>query len=555
MLRRLDFRCSERRAGAHARKGRAVTPALALAASLPLLTVGCADSPGSTGDEVGSASEDETGESGEETGETGLPPTLPPLDAPPPTTVQGRLVPATPVESPETELDPRVPEERSMLLAMGYGDEVTAPGEDLLDQTLTGASAPADGAAPRRLTRFVHLADVQLTDDESPTRVAAVDSPGVISASFRPQETYACHALAAIVRTINAYDAEDPYDFVVLGGDNADSAQRNELTWFRDLLDGGVEVHCDSGDDDDPEAGPNNDPKDPLVSEGLRPAWRWVSGNHDILVQGNFTLSSQASIALGDQAQGGTRDWSMPGGPVVTGTIVADPLRELLDEVALMNLMLETSDGHGITAAAVESGKAEYTFDAGDEVRVIVISTAAATGAATGVYRQAQVDSFLRNALDDAEADGKWVIVTSHHASGSLFDGSGLGGTMVPDALTSDQFRDLLGEYPNVIMHLAGHSHVHSARPIGTASGHSYWELRTAAIADHPHQFREIEIWDEDNGFLSIRGVALDYSVEGDPLSQMHRTLGTMDHTSGWNPDDGMGGVTDRNVRLFVPKP
>src|SRR5690606_24520507 len=127
--------------------------------------------------------------------------------------------------------------EREMLLAMGYGDVQEVAGDaTTADLMLDGSAAPAPGANRQRLTRFIHLADVQLADDESPARVALVDSPGAISGAYRPEESYACHALASVIRTINAYDAVDPYDFVVLGGDNADNAQLNEHTWFRDLL-------------------------------------------------------------------------------------------------------------------------------------------------------------------------------------------------------------------------------------------------------------------------------------------------------------------------------
>lgn len=525
---------------------RCATSTLLVVATCLAGAAGCAD-------DGGSADAETSGTEGE-SGDTGLEPTLPPLDAPPPSTADRRFEPVTVMAEDPTDLDPRVPAERDMLLAMGYGDSQEVAGDTVVERTLDGSPAPTPGANRQRLTRFIHLADAQLADDESPARVVAVDSPGAISGAYRPQESYACHALASVVRTINAYDAEDPYDFVVLGGDNADNAQLNEHTWFRDILDGGVEVHCDSGDDDDPVAGPNNDPKDALVSEGLRPAWRWVTGNHDILVQGNFPVAPRQSEALGSEASSGTRDWSMPGGPMVTGTVVADEMRRLLTEPEVIDFVRATGDGHGLSQATSDYGKAEYVFDAGENVRVIVISTAAATGAATGVYRQAQVDDFLRNALDEAEADGMWVIIASHHGYNSIEDGSGLGGNTVADALTADQFASLLGEYANVLMHLAAHSHVHTATVIAPSSGNPYWELKTAAIADHPHQFRQLEVWDEDNGYVSVHGLALDYVRDDDPLAAEHYRQGVMDLSSGWNSDPGVGTAADRNVRLYVPK-
>ena len=115
------------------------------------------------------------------------------------------------------------------------------------------------------------------------------------------------------MRTINAVNAEDAVDFVVLGGDNADSAQTNEVQWYLDIMDGAPVVHCDSGIDDDPVPGEANDPKDPFAPVGLDVPWYWVMGNHDVLVQGNFAIAGREDEPRCDVA-GATRDWSMPVG-------------------------------------------------------------------------------------------------------------------------------------------------------------------------------------------------------------------------------------------------
>ena len=330
--------------------------------------------------------------------------------------------------------------------------------------------------------------------------------------------------------------------------------QNNQNQWVRDILDGGIEINCHSGEDDDPNAGELNDPKDPFVSEGLNMPWKWVTGNHDVLVQGNFPVASYRDDAVGINADGGTRDWSQAGGPVVQGTVPADPKRSLFDEGELLAFLLETSDGpDGIDQQTVDSGRANYWFDSAT-LRVIVISTASPTGAATGVFRQEHVDNFLRGALDDAEADGQWVIIASHHGSTSLADGTGLGGTLVDDALTPTQFEDLLGEYPNVLAHFAAHSHVHRVRAITPSTGHAYWQVHTSALIDYPYQMRRVAVTDEDNGFVSITGVAVNFSVEGDEMANEGRVHALIDHTSGWG-EGGYGEVTDRNVRLWITKP
>ncbi|MES1171488.1 MAG: metallophosphoesterase, partial [Actinomycetota bacterium] len=181
--------------------------------------------------------------------------------------------------------------------------------------------------AGQRLVRFVHLTDVQLADDESPLRVASLDARGSTQSAFRPQEAHMCRVLSAMVRTINALP---DIDLVLLGGDNIDNAQSNELDWFLGIMNGG-KVDCDSGTDDDPLQGPSNDPKDPFVSAGLAVPWYWVTGNHDIMPQGTVPLTDDArGLAVGDTTELGTRDWSKPGGPVTSSKVIADARRALL---------------------------------------------------------------------------------------------------------------------------------------------------------------------------------------------------------------------------------
>lgn len=441
------------------------------------------------------------------------------------------------------------------LLAEGFGDTKLVAGEPIQSITLDGSAAPAPGPKATMLTRFVHLADTQLADDESPARLVSFDTPGATRGAFRPQEGHECRVLNAAVRTINFYHQQSKVDFVLLGGDNADNAQTNEVDWFNAILNGADRVECDSGDDDDPVAGPDNDPKDAFIAEGLKMPWRWVMGNHDILNQGNFPVEPKRNVAVGVVAVSGTRDWSQPGGPIVSGQVIADERRAFLSRPELLAKISQDQDGHGIDTAVVQYGKAYYTFDIEKTpLRVLVIDSAASTGGSEGVIHQSDVDAFMKPALDQAKAEGKWVILTSHHSSFSMGNGVGLGGAEQEDALTPEQFQGFVGQYDNVLMHLAGHTHVHEQRKIEPPGGHAYWELKTAALADFPHQMRVIEIYDQDNGYLSIRGVALDYSTEGDPIAADGRQRGVIDFTSGWVPD-GRGEKSARNVELWIQKP
>jgi hypothetical protein len=475
---------------------------------------------------------------------------LAPLAGVPPLTTERTLkVLHAVVDMPS--LNPSVPEEMDRMLMEGFGDVAVGPGEPIVPATLDDTAPPSPGPMPKLLTRFVHLADAQLADDESPERLAVFDSPGLFGSAFRPQEGHECRILNAAVRTINAFHRKTPVDFVLLGGDNADSAQTNEVSWFMSILDGAKSVECDSGKDDDPVAGPDNDPKDPFVAEGLLVPWRWVTGNHDILIQGNFPVSGHIEGAVGNNAYAGARDWSLPGAPVVKGEVTEDARRLPLDRAALMKQVGGTGDGHGIGVAERTSGKAYYWFDiAGSKVRIVVLDTAAETGGPNGVIHQADVDRFIKPALDQAKRDQKWVILTSHHGARTIGDGSMLGQQQI-DALPAEAWRAFVGGYDNVLLHLAGHTHVHRVSKNAPPGGHAYWELETSALADYPSQMRVMEVWDQDNGFVAIRGIALDYGTDNDPIAEDGRRRSIVDLTSGFEEDRTM----QRNVELWIKKP
>jgi len=212
-------------------------------------------------------------------------------------------------------------------------------------------------------------------------------------------------------------------------------------------------------------------------------------------------------------------------------------------------------DGHGIDAAVLDYGAAFYGFDLGDSVRVLVLDTAAAhVGGADGLLLREDLERFVVPAIAQARDDGKYVILTSHHASTALRDGDVFGGSFQPTAVLADELRAVVGTFDNVLMHLAGHTHIHRVRPVAPAGGHAYWEAESAALADFPHQMRLIEVHDMDNGFLVIRMVAMDFTTEGDPVSAEGKALGVIDYTSGWEAD-ARGEAESRNVDLWIPVP
>ncbi len=517
------------------------------------LTLGC-------GSGASSASGDETTDAATDTAADASPPdTGVDTAAPDVGTVARVLHPTHALE--DTSNNPSIPANLPPYVSGGYGDFEWLPGEPHTARTLDGSAVPAWGANPKMLLRFVHLSDLQVADDESPARVADTDSKGQTNAALRPQDAYMCQLLNAAVRTIDGLNKLVPIQFVVLGGDNVDSAQNNELDWVLGILNGGHSVQCDSGVHDDLVPGPGNDPKDPFDPPGLDMPWWWVSGNHDELVQGNLMVGgtlAAASPATGTFSTLGTRSYANAQhlGLIVHTGIVADARREQMHTTTLMSRIAAMGDGHGIGAAQVTRGKGYYHFDVdGTPLRFVVLDSAADTGGAGGIIHRADVDQFVKPALDEAKALGKSVILVSHHAVSTLTSDGGTFGSTQSDAMLADDWKSFVGAYGNVLFSMVGHNHAHDVNQIQPTTGAPWWEVMTASIADFPHQFRLIEIWDGDNGWLMLRATVVDLDMDGDAFGTEARKLGIIDYTTGWSALREPGPPTKRNVELWARKP
>jgi len=470
-----------------------------------------------------------------------------------PLTDARRLQPViTPLPEPEypSLVDPDV---RNTLMLKGYGDWDEAPGEPCLENS--EAKPPKRGPKARRLLRFAYLTDINIVDDESPARAVNADQPTTFSRAFRPQESEICHMANAMVRTLNEVHAQAPLQLVLLGGNLIDNAQQNELGWALAILNGADRVECDSGADTDlvPDV---KDGKDPFNAPGLAMPFYWVTGNHDLLMQGALApVGPYAAFAVGETPGPGfaRRDFDQPGGPATMNPTAADARRAFLTRTDLMRRIAEDGDGHGLSAKQVESGKAFYSFDIDDTpLRFVVLDTAAESGSAEGLLRRGDVAAHVRPMLDEARADKKWVLLAAHHRAVGLADGANFNGNVQEDALSADEWLAVLGEYPNILYSLAGHEradHVEQLVPGGL------WELTSAALGDYPHQARVMELWDEDNGYVSLEAIYVDMDMRGDSVAEQGRHLGLMDHASGWNPVFASGITEGRNVRVFAKKP
>ena len=474
------------------------------------------------------------------------------------TTRERTIVPRHARTRGDAGANPADPNALGDYLERGFGALDQRPGDPYVTRVLDGPTKPPPpGSNARSLVRFAHLADLQIADDESPTRAGQYDGIGATSAALRPHDPYLCHMANAAVRTINALHARAPLSFTLLGGDNADSAQSNEIDWVLGILSGSDVVECDSGEDDDLVPGPSNDGKDPFRAEGLRMPWKWVTGNHDILVQGNFVVRDYAEEVVGRRAGSGTRryDGAFRGAIDRGDFVVPDPKRAVLTGPELMAKVGGHGDGHGIGHAERASGRATYTFDVdGAPLRVLVIDTAHPNGGSEGVITRSEVERVIKPALDRAKAEGKWVILAAHHAVSNLGDGTAHGGLAAPDALSPAQWTALLGRYDNVLFSMVGHSHRHRVAAIRPARGHAFWEIMTASLADYPHQFRLIDVLDQDNGWLMLRATAVDFSFEDDPIAAEGKKRGVVDFTSGWLPAEDVS-ASDKNVEVWIKRP
>ncbi|MGI8845929.1 MAG: metallophosphoesterase family protein [Thermoleophilaceae bacterium] len=158
------------------------------------------------------------------------------------TTAGGTLVPGG-------DLDPAKP---------GFLGLTTGPPSKLAVRQLPSAEAQS-GRLKRRmsLSYFAYLTDIHVADEESPARFDSLGPAQVNSSAWRPQEALQPQTVNAEIRHLNAFAAASPNagargrraatDLALLGGDQADNQQENELTWVRQLLEGGQVVDPNSG--------------------------------------------------------------------------------------------------------------------------------------------------------------------------------------------------------------------------------------------------------------------------------------------------------------------
>jgi metallophosphoesterase (TIGR03767 family) len=463
-----------------------------------------------------------------------------------------------------------------------------------------------DGAlAGEAIACIVHITDLHVTDAQSPARFEFVNrywqDPRFreLLTMQRPQETLNAHAIAAMVRAINdvvggALTGLSP-QFVAMTGDSIDNTQRNELTNFLALFDGG-NVRPDSGapgydgvqradwpgeiywkPDGAPDAdifqsalgfphqpGLLEDAGEPFESAGLRLPWLGCYGNHEEVCQGvGLVTPALAEAMTGSRKPVGPPPGLDPDRAVEAFTdrpeefmageaieVPVDPERRPISRSEFIDAHVR-SGAHGFNAHNRDSGLAYYVHDAG-AVRFITLDTVCDAGGADGSVdapqlhwlerRLEEVHSFFRS-RDGAEVrtpnTDRYVVLLSHHGSDALSNPRG--------ERRADELLRLLERFGNVVLWLNGHTHFNRIVP-----RNGFWEVTTSSIVDWPCQARLVELFKTRDGGLAIGCTMLDHDGYG--LAGLHRELAGNVPFRGYAAGSG-GRPEDRNAILLLPQP
>lgn len=387
-------------------------------------------------------------------------------------------------------------------------------------------SDPFDTSGLTLVARIIHVSDTHVVDEESPARFAGAQF--ITRSAWRPYEAYSTQLFDGILRASNRIHAAGrAVSFVIHTGDACDNSQMNELAWFTGVFDGELIDPLTGPDDRPPEARPDPslDPHAPFQAQGLYRTgvhgdaasipWYAVFGNHDAYAIGVFPifedpagfrtaplpleerpdillpgeLNPLAALAYGNVTP------AMPGPPEFLQfprAIETNPTRAFFNKREFIHAMFDTITepaGHGFTDR--DDGPSWYSVAPVPGLRLIGLDTCDPAHQVPGYFYhdgsilQDQV-SFLRAELAAAEQRDELVVVASHHPSESLM---GVYGSAVIGA----GFQAILNEYPNVIVHLAGHTHRNRVWDRG-----GYVEIETCSTLDDPQEARVVEIWRGD---------------------------------------------------------
>jgi len=530
------------------------------------------------------------------------------MDEEPTSTARRRLIPAGETDGGYRRLVPDEGEQHAFRDELGGG--ILRPGW-------------LRSAVP--LAVMAHLSDTHVMDHQSPGRAELLDrysdpdsavraEVGIIG-TYRAQELFTFQVAEAMVRAVRQTSAGPvsaaPVDFAIVTGDATDNCQRNELSSYISVLDGG-EVVPDSGDldqyegvagpevEDDrywhPEGGPQDIPRTkygfpevpgvltaarlPFMATGIGLPWYAVFGNHDNLLQGTmapegwlreFPLGAVKYVTPPDGVDAGDvlRHFESADGAALAElagsarlAVTPDPGRATVTRAEHVREHFRSGGrplGHGYSKQNVAEGTAYYSFDHGP-VRCLVLDTVNQHGGWQGSLDARQL-RWLQAQL--AGAITRPVILFSHHPLETLVNDSRPPGA--GRRVLAAELRDVLLAHPNVVAWVNGHTHTHAVTAV-TDGSTGFWQITTASHIDWPQQARLIELLAVPGG-LAIACTVIDtaapaaYQGTADPadLAALSRELAA----NAWQVRElitpeggaGAGAASDRNVILAVEWP
>ena len=255
--------------------------------------------------------------------------------------------------------------------------------------------------------------------------------------------------------------------------------------------------------------------------------------------------------------------------------VEADQARAFLGPKRLFKML--RNEGHGCWATrdactsvfpgGVDPDEGYYTLDyktsdgLGIPLRLIFMNTDEKPLSAVGGMSKTQWD-WLVCQLERAAMETKLVIVLSHIPEDGVFTIPGV----CLDGQCEGAFESLFQSYPNVIGHLAGHTHKNQIRTHADAKDpdNGYWEVITCSTQVYPQQTRILEVVVHENGVGELWSTMLDHddTLGPDPavneLAAAARNIGVNDPQIGINKEglpSEPGTPLDRNVvlRFWVP--
>jgi metallophosphoesterase (TIGR03768 family) len=445
----------------------------------------------------------------------------------------------------------------------GYSSWQWGPRQD--DGQLTTNMMPngylgATNAA--RLLTFFCFSDIHLTDKETPswpywsayqTQTGYTNKipPGdANSSAYSPVMLSTTFVLDAAVRTANDLNRLMPFDFGMSLGDDVNSAQRNELRWFIDVMDGQY-ITPSSG----AHLGATNiDYQMPYQAAGLNPdiPWYQVLGNHDHFWAGTLLVTeylresytNNQVLLFGDlDTDGinsrshfmGTVDGSTPYGNIIgvgpvtnfiepvtgltnTPMVAPDTNRYYLVTSNYMKEFFTTKSkpvGHGFSQWNVTNNFACYSFEPKSNLplKVIVLDDTMTDQNLDWLNGQGGLDTnqlaWLVQELNQGQAQDQLMIIAAHipieligmpSSTNSIISGTNL--------------VTILNTYPNLLLWVTGHMHRNNIKahpsPYSDRPEYGFWEVENPSLRDFPQEFRTYDILRNTDNSISIMVTDID---------------------------------------------